>query len=183
MLGTGDRKVTTTRDPLLHAFKHSVATNITIDQHHLRPSNISISNTTQAIEPLPGGPGEWDVPVPFDAKVARLTLRADWQTNDQGGEGGGHWVVTRTAYLDATGFDYAGPVGWQSGAYISCFAKPAASLDLSHRIYTASGPYVALTDAYLAQTGATTRVLRMSFTNYGAAYYTLHAVGEVEILG
>lgn len=175
--------MTTTRDPLLHVLKHAAATNVLPDQHHLRPSSISIANTTQSIEPLPGGPGVWDVAVPFDAKVARLTLRADWQTNDEGGEGGGHWIVTRTAYLEATGLNQSGPATWQSGSYFGFFAHPAASLDLSHKIYTPSGPYIALTDAYLAQTGASTRVLRMTFTNYGAAYYTLHAVGEVQILG
>lgn len=175
--------MTTTRDPLLHVLKHVAATDIGPDQHHIRPSNISISNTTQSITPLPGGPDDWDVAVPFDAMVARLVLRADWQTNDQGGEAGGHWIVTRTAYLDATGFSQGGPSGWQSGGYFGCFAKPAASLDLSHKVYTPSGPYIALTDAYLAQTGPSTRVLRMSWTNYGATYYTLHAVGEVQILG
>ena len=168
---------------MLHVSKHAAATNVSEDQHHLRPSNISISNTTQSIEPAPGGPGIWDVSVPFDANVAVLTLRANWPTNDQGGHGGGTWRVTRTAYLEASGFSHWGPSSWQNGGYFGFFCKPANSIDLSHKVFTASGAYVALRDAYLAQTGPSTRVLRMSWFNYGSSYYTLYAVGEVEILG
>jgi hypothetical protein len=174
--------VTTTRDPLLHVLKHVAATNVLPDQHHLRPLNISIANTTQAITPLPGGPTDVDFSVPFDAKVARLILRSSWQTNDVGGKAGGHWIVTRTAYLDAAGMCIGGPSAWQSGGYFGAFSKPATSIDLSPRVFD-SGGNVALRDAYLAQTGASTRVLRTSWVNYGASYYTIYAVGEIHILG
>jgi len=182
-VGPRDSEMTKTIDPLVHVLKHASATGVSIDQHHIRPSSISISNTSQSIPPLPGGPGEWDVSVPFDAKVAMLILRSNWQTNDFGGKGGGHWIATRTAYLDASGFSHGGPTFWQSGGYFGFNTKPGTSLELSARIFTSSGAYISLTDAYLAQTGPSSRVLRMSFTNYGASYYTLYAVGEVQILG
>jgi len=174
--------MTRAKDHLVHVLKHSAATGIGIDDHHRRPSNLSIANTSLAIEPLPGGPTQWDVAVPFDTKVAILALRSAWQTSDVGGAGGGCWIVTRTAYLDASGYTHGGPSSWQSGGYFGFNAKPGTSLDLSARIFTSSGQYVALTDAYLAQTGPSARVLRMSFTNYGSSYYTLHAVGEVQLL-
>jgi len=171
-----------TRDPLDHPLAHAALTNVTIDQHHIRPSNISVVNTTQSIAPLPGGPDDWDIAIPFDTQVVRLSLRSAWQTDDVGGMGGVHVIAGRTAYLQASSFSQGGPSNWRSGGYFGVFAKPASSLDLSHRIFDSSGK-IALTDVYIAQTGPSTRVLRTSWTNYGASYLTLSAYGEVHIMG
>jgi len=171
------------QSPIRHVFKHSAATNILPEQHHLRPSIIPISNVVQQIEPLPGGPGVWDVAVPFDANIATIDLVSGWQANDVGGQRGGHWTATRTAWLEATGISFGGPTNWRNGSYVGVFSKVANALDISHRIWTTSGQYVALTDAYLYQTGPSTRVCRMVFTNYGGSYYTLTAYGQIGIIG
>lgn len=176
-------EVTVAVSPLRHVFRHAALTGVDVDQHHLRPSNIPISNTALSVEPLPGGPGIWDVSVPFDAHLAILNLASGWIANDVGGKRGGRWMVTRVQYLEATGLSMGGPTAWQSGSYPGIFSKVASSLDLSHRIYTTAGQFVALTDAYLAATGSTTRVLRMTFTNYGAAYHTLTAYGSIVVKG
>ena len=174
--------MTRTSNPLKHPTQHAALTNVTSEQHHMLPENIPVSNTTQSIPPLPGGPGQWDIPIPFETTMAKLALRSPWQTDDKGGKGGVHALVSDVAYLEATSFSQGGPSSWQSGGYFGVFAKPAASLDLSQRIFDSTGK-IALTDAYITTTGPSTKVLRTTWTNYGASYLTLSAIGEVHVEG
>jgi hypothetical protein len=171
------------KSPLRHIFKHSAATNVQPDQHHLCPSTIPIQNTTQSVSPLPGGPGIWDVAVPLNTKYVSLELVSGLQSNDAGGKRGGRWIATRTAWLEATGMSFGGPTNWRSGSYVGAFTKITGGTDVSHRIWTTSGSYIALSDVYLPLTSPTTRVLRMVFTNYGSSNYILTVYGEIEVLG
>ena len=126
----------------------------------------------------------WDVAVPYDATFVQVDLISGWQSNDYGGNRGASYLVNRTAWLDATGMSLGGPTNWRTGSYVGFFSKVASNLEISHRIWTTSGQYVSLIDLYLATTGPTTRVLRMVFQNYGAAYYPLNIPGgSIGVLG
>lgn len=169
--------------PIRHVFKHAALTNVQSDQHHLPPEGIPIQNTTQSVPPLPGGPGYWQISVPFDTNYAGVSLVSGWQSNDVGGKRGGRWLVTRNQWQDATGMSWGGSTAWRNSCYVGMFSRVAGSLEVSHRIWTLSGLYISLTDAVITQTGPSSRVLQLEFTNYGASSYTLTVYGEIMVMG
>ena len=167
-------------DFLRHPLNHANLTNILTDQHHLEPQNIEVSNTTQSIEPLPGGPGQWDIPVPFDTNVLTFSFRSNHTVGLGGAKGGVTGIANRSS-LDAATVSHAGSIAVTS--YNAIYAKKAAAQNLSHKIFSAAGDHISLSDAYLTLTGPSTRVFRTVWTNYGASYYTLNVWGEVHIIG
>lgn len=169
-------------DPLIHPTEHAALTNVGVDDHHDRPENIEVSNTTLVVPPLPGDPGEWDISVPLDAQVVKFSFRSNRTIAEGSAKAGVHGVATRSS-LEATTFSLGGPTSAAITAYNACYSKKAAALNLSHKIFSAAGDYIALTDAYLTLVDASTRVLRTRWTNYGASNYTLNCWGEVQVIG
>lgn len=170
-------------DLLSHPMSHEPFINVGIDDHHDQPEIIEAVNTSLSVSPLPGGPGVWDIPVPLNAQVVAFSFKAAKATGPGGnGNAGVAGVATRSS-IEASALSFADwsqhPI-WQLPAF---YSKPAASLNLSHKVFTASGEFISLTDIYLTLTGPSTRVLRTEWTNYGFAYYTLNAWGEIAVIG
>ena len=169
-----------TRSHLEHPTLHAALTNVLTDQHHRQPSNLSVLNNTLTVYPLPGGPNDWDIPVPLDTVAAIVSLRSAHLTEQAGGMAGVIVVATRSS-LDASSFSLGGHGILVSGAYNAIYTKAAAALNLSHKVWSTGGADIALTEAYLTLTGPTTRVLRLTWTNYSAGLRTLDARGEVTL--
>jgi hypothetical protein len=169
-------------DWLEHPTLHSVLSNVLPDQHHLRPSALSISNTALVVQPLPGGPGVWDISVPTDVVAAVLSLRSANLAELSGGMSGCIVVATRSS-LDASSISLGGHGTISSAAYNAIYTKVAAALNLSHKIFDSAGADISLTDAYLTLTAPSTRVLRLQWTNYSAGLRTLDVRGEVALYG
>jgi len=165
-------------DYLEHPTLHSALSNVTADQHHAQPSVMSVSNTTLTVYPLPGGPNDWDISVPYDTIAAVVALRSAHLTEQSGGMAGVLVVVTRSS-LEASSFSLGGHGILVSAAYNAIYSKAAAALNLSHKVFSSGGADLALTEAYLTATGPSTRVLRLTWTNYSAGLRTLDARGEV----
>lgn len=170
------------RDPLRHAAEHDALTNVGADQHHDQPENIEVSNTTQTIDPLPGGPGVWDISVPLDARVAKFSFRSNHTVAEGGAKAGVHGIATRSS-LETTTFSLGGHGTMTTTAYNACYSKKAAAMNLSHKVFSSGGDDIVLTDAYLYLVSASVRVLRTTWTNYGGSVYTLNCWGEVQIIG
>jgi hypothetical protein len=169
-------------DPLGHPIDHDALTNVGPDDHHDRPENIEIANTTLSVPPLPGDPKAWDISVPFDAQVVKFSLRSNRTIAEGSAKAGVHGIATRSS-LEATTFSLGGETSAAISAYNAAYSKKAAALNLSHKIFSSSGSNIALTDAYLTLIDASTRVLRLVWTNYGASSYTLNCWGEVQVIG
>jgi hypothetical protein len=166
-----------------HPGEHAALTGVGVDQHHGRPSNAEVSNTTLTVDPLPGGPGVWDIPVPLDARVVKFSLRSGHTCSEGGGKAGVHGVATRSQ-LEATTFSLGGHGTIATSAYNACYSKRASAMNLSHKVFSAADTEsLALTEAYLTLTGPTTRVLRLVWTNYGTTVDTLNCWGEVQVVG
>lgn len=163
---------------LQHPVLHSALTNIGTEDHHDRPSPLSISNTSLVVYPLPGGPNDWDISVPLSTIGAIVSLRSAHLTEQSGGMAGVIVVVTRSS-LEASSFSLGGHGILVSGAYNAIYSKAAAALNLSHKVFSSGGADIALTEAYLTLTGPSTRVLRLTWTNYSAGLRTLDARGEL----
>lgn len=163
---------------LEHPIVHSALTNVLPDQHHLRPSNLSVSNTSLLVYPLPAGPYDWDISVPYDTIAAVLTLRSANQTEQAGGQAGVVVIATRSS-LDASSISLGGHGNLGSTAYNAIYSKASAALNLSHKVFSTTGGDISLTDCYLNATGPSTRVLRTSWTNYSFGLRTLDVRGEV----
>jgi len=162
---------------------HSALENVGIDQHHIRPSNIEVSNTSLSVSPLPGGPGVWDIAVPFDAVAVMFNLRSLHSTDQGGGKAGVTGVAGRSS-LDAATVSLGGHGTLASTSYNAAYSKAGGALYLSHKVFDASGNLVlALRDAYLTLTGPSTRVLRTEWTNFGSGYETLNCWGEFMVFG
>lgn len=169
-------------DELRHAIDHSVYANIGIDDHHIKPSNIEIANTTLTVYPLPAGPYDLDISVPEDTKAVLFQLRSNRTIELANAKAGVVGIATRSS-LQATTASMGGDVSITTTAYAAIYSKVASALNLSHKIFSSAGDDIALTDAYLTLTGPSTRVLRLSWTNYGASIKTLNCWGEAGILG
>lgn len=163
-----------------HPTLHTALTNVTHSQHHLRPSNLTILNNTLVVYPLPGGPNDWNISVPFDTIAAVISLRSVHRTELSGGMAGAIVVVTRSM-LEASSFSLGGHGTLTSAAYNAIYSKASSALNLSHKVFASTGMDIALTEAYLTLTGPTTRILRLTWTNYSAGLRTLDARGEVEL--
>lgn len=166
------------QDYLEHPVIHSALTGVGAADHHSRPAPLSISNTTLVVPPLPGGPSNWDISVPEDVVAAVVSLRSAHLTEQAGGMAGVVAVATRSS-LDASSISLGGHGILSSAAYNAIYTKAAAALNLSHKVFSAAGDLIALTEAYLTLTGPSTRVLRLTWTNYGFSNQTLDARGEV----
>jgi len=166
----------------MHPLLHADLENIGVDQHHDQPENIEVSNTTLSVAPLPGDPGEWDITVPFEANVVMFSLRGIKTVAEGGAKSGVIGIATRSQ-LEASTVSVGGHGSITSGAYNAHYSKKAAAQNLSHKVFDSAGNYISLTNAYLYATGASTRVLRLVWTNYGASYKTLNCWGEVQVLG
>jgi hypothetical protein len=169
-------------DELRHAIDHSVYSNIGVDDHHIKPSNIEVANTTLSVSPLPGGPNAWDISVPFDTKAVLFQFRSNRTIELAGAKAGLVGIATRSS-LQATTASIGGDVLITTTAYAAIYSKVASALNLSHKVFSSAGDSISLTDAYLTLTGPSTRVLRLYWTNYSASFKTLNCWGELGLLG
>jgi len=169
-------------DFLRHAKDHGIYVNVGVDDHHLRPSNIEDSNTSLVVYPLPGGPGVWDISVPFDAKAAIFSFRSNHDSEMSGAKSGVVGVATRSQ-LEASTMSIGGHGTLSTSAYAATYSKKSAAIDLSHLIFSSAGDAICLTDAWLYQTAPSTRVLRTQWTNYSGSLATLNVWAEIGILG
>lgn len=165
-----------------HALDHA-AYPTTVDQHHIKPSSIQIANTTLVVAPLPGGPGVWDIAVPYAAQAVLFNLRSRRVVADGSGMAGVTGVAsrisTRTSTASLGGHSSLGGYG----SYNCIYSKAGGSLQLSHKVFSSGGADIALTDAWLEATGPATRVLRTWWTNYSAGNLTLNCWGQIGVLG
>lgn len=166
---------------LEHPTVHSVLTNVGPDNHHRQPTALSAVNTTQVIPPLPGGPGVWDIAIPFDTLAVIFSLRSPHLGEAAGGMSGVTGIATRNS-LDAATASLGGEGNLTSTSYSAMYAKAAAALNLSHKIFDSAGADISLTDIYLIATGPSTRVLRTQWTNYSAGNRTLSCYAELGLL-
>lgn len=170
-------------DFLRHPKAHTALVDVGIDDHHDQPEVIEESNTVLSVEPLPGGPGVWDIAVPLEASVVLFAFRAAKATGPASvGHAGCAGCATRNSY-EAASVSIADWSQFPIHQVQAFYAKRASALNLSHKVFTSSGQYVSLSDAYLTLTGPSTRVFRTLWTNYGASYYTLTAYGLVGVVG
>lgn len=168
-------------DPLMMPTAHGALSNVTPDQHHRKPTAISVSNTTQSVAPLPGGPGVWDIAVPYDTQVVSFSFRSIHVTEQAGATAGVTGIATRNMF-DTSTVSVGGHGVLSSKSYNAVYTKAASAMNLSHKVFSSLGSDIALTNAYLTTTGPTTRVFRTEWTNYGYGNRTLHAYGEVGLL-
>lgn len=171
-----------TESHIAHLLDHSGLANVTAEQHHIKPSNIEISNTALVVPPLPGGPSDWDISVPYDALVVLFQLRSNHTIELSNAKAGVVGIATRSS-LQASTFSVGGHGTITSTAYAAFYSKVASALNLSHKVFDSAGADIALTEAYLTATGPSTRVLRLTWTNYSAGNRTLNVWGELGILG
>lgn len=169
-------------DPLGQPTLHAALTAVGADDHHLRPDVVTASNTTQSIDPLPGGPGVWDIPVDLDAVVVLFSLRSPHVTEQAGGMAGVTGIATRSS-LDAASASLGGSGTLSSTSYNAIYTKASGALNLSHKVFASTGADISLTEAHLVLTSATTRVLRLVWTNYSFGKRTLNARAEIGVLG
>lgn len=166
-----------------HPKDHAGLSNVDDGQHHDTPENIEASNTSLQVYPLPAGPYDWDIPVPLNARVVAFALRSNWTCAEGSGKAGVNGIATRSS-LEAATVSMGGHGTIGISAYNAIYSKKAAALNLSHKVFDASGNNtVCLTDAYLVLTSPTTRVLRLTWTNYGASIETLHCYAEIQVKG
>ena len=167
-------------EALRHPTAHTSLTNVTVDQHHDQPENIAVSNTSQLIDPLPGGPGIWDIAVPLNANVVTFNFRSIKIVEEGGAKAGVTGIANRNILQPAT-FSHDGVQAEEHrGAF---YAKTGGALNLSHKVFSSLGDDIALSDMYMLLTSSTTRVLRTYWTNYGVAQRTLSVTGQVQVIG
>lgn len=169
------------RDFIEHPLVHSAFAGIGVDQHHLRPANQQVSNTTLSIDPLPGGPGVWDITVPFDAQVVVFSLRSAHNCAEAGGMSGLIGIADRNS-LHTTCADFGEHGTFGTTSYNAIYSKLSGAMNLSDKYFSSASDAIVLTDAYLIATGPVTRVLRTVWTNYGALVRTLAVWGQIGVL-
>lgn len=168
-------------DTLRHPTLHSALSNVTADQHHLTPGNIQTSNTTLSVAPLPFGPGQWDVSIPYDAQAIVFSLRSNRTIELANAKSGVTGIATRSS-LEAATAGLGGHGLIVTTAYAHTYAKAGGALYLSAKIFDSTGSDIALTDAYLTATGPSARVFRTTWTNFAAGYRTLNVWAELLVL-
>lgn len=170
------------QDFLRHPLIHSAFTNVGVDDHHDRPENIEVGNTSLVCSPAPGGPNDWDVSVPLEASVILFHFRGVVTTAEGGGKCGVIGVATRSS-LEASTVSFGGHASIASGSYNAIYSKKAAAMNLSDKVFSSVGNNIALQEAYLTLTGPSTRVFRTTWQNYGFAYSILNVWGEIGVIG
>jgi len=169
-------------DPRQHPAVHAALTNVGISQHHMRPALVETSNTALLVPPLPGGPGIWDIAVPYDTLVVSFHFRSNRGVAEGGGKAGVYGLATRNQF-HTTALSHGGDSTTAMTARNAWYSKVAAALNLSHKVFSLAGDALALTEAWLYATGPATRVLRTYWTNYSAALATLNCRAEIVVLG
>ena len=164
------------------AREHAALINVGVDDHHDQPEAIEAINTTLSVSPLPGGPGVWDIPMPYEASVVLFSFRSAKTIGTGSAKAGVTGIATRSS-TQASAVSLGGWVTWPQTSLTAFYTKPSSALNLSHKIFTASGNFISLSDIALVATGPATRVLRTYWTNYGSSFYTLSAHGEVTVIG
>jgi hypothetical protein len=167
---------------LEHPLIHSIYSGIGIDNHHDQPENIEAENTSLSVQPLPGGPGIWDIVVPLNANIVLFTFRSQHLVQDTGAMAGVTGIATRTLQ-HASSVDIGGATAMVDANKAVFYCKPGGALNLSDKIFSSAGTFITLTDAYLYLLNPTTRVLRTYWTNYGASILTLDARGQISVIG
>jgi hypothetical protein len=170
------------QDALAHPRIHAALTNVGVSQHHLRPQNVEVLNITQAMYPVPFGPNVWDIAMPFDAQVVVFSLRS-LHTTELGGAKSGVYGIANRSPIQASTVSIGGEGSIGSTSYNAIYSKVSGALNLSHKVFGATGANVSLTNTYLELTGPTTRVLRTWWENYSAGLDTLKCWGDVGVLG
>lgn len=161
---------------------HPALTNILPDQHHRQPVAVEFSNTSLVVPPLPGGPATLDIIIPDDAQAVHFNLRSPRAIDLGGARAGVTGIATTLQFLEASTISLGGFSSVAITAYNACYTKVAGALNLSHKIFAASGANtVSLTDAYIRTVGPN-RVLSLDFTNYGGGNETLNIWGELQVL-
>lgn len=161
---------------------HSALTNVGIDQHHERPSVIETSNTSLVVAPLPGGPGVWDIAMPFNAEVVMVALRSPRTVAEGSGKAGVVGIASRNI-LETSCVSIGGYGGISQSAEAAVYTKRASAQNLSHKVFDGTlGGNVSLTSMWLNLTGPSTRVLRTFWTNYSASNKTLKCWAEIAVL-
>jgi hypothetical protein len=168
-------------DLLRHPTVHAALTNVQPDQHHDPPSTLEVSNTTLVVQPLPGGPGQWDISVPETTQAAIFSLRSNRTIELSSGKSGITGIATRSSLAAATA-GLGGHATISTTAYAHTYAKAGGALYLSAKIFDSAGANIALADCYLTLTGPSTRVLRTTWTNFSAGLRTLNVWGEIILL-
>lgn len=161
---------------------HSALGNVSADQHHERPSVVETSNTSLVVAPLPGGPGQWDIAIPYAAEVVMFALRSNRTVAEGGGKSGVIGIATRNI-LETSCVSIGGYGSIAQTAEAAVYTKKASALNLSHKIFdTPAHGYISLTDAWLQATGPSSRVLRTYWTNYSASNLTLQCWAEIGVI-
>jgi len=165
---------------LEHPTVHAALTNVLHGQHHSRPDGLSFSDNSLTVYPQPFGPNALDITVPYETKAAVVSLRSPHVTEMAGGVAGAVLIVTRLS-TEATGMSLGGHGVLATGSYNAIYSKAASAINLTHKVFSSAGGHISLTDILLYATGASTRVLRMWWTNYDPAIKTLDVIGEAAL--
>lgn len=157
---------------------HTDATNVGVDDHHLRPRNVEVSNTTQSIPPLPGGPGRWDIPLPSATRTAKFLLRGPITTQPGGPAKVGVWGNCSEQFLETSTVSFGYQIG--SSNYGAVYSQAAGALYLSHKMFSTVKGEIALSSARIVTVGVT-KYLRLEFTNFAAGFRTLMCWAEIQV--
>lgn len=168
------------RDPLMLIPEHEDLINVGLDDHHDQPENIETSNTTQVIQPLPGGPGVWLINLTDETTVVMYTFRSNWTTWLGTAKAGVIGIAT-TNQLRSTTMTWGGHGTKNTTSYNMVYSKAAAALNLSDKIFSSTGEHISLTDCYIVP--GTPAQLRTEWTNYSAALRTLNVWAEIAVIG
>jgi hypothetical protein len=119
--------------------------------------------------------------MPYDAQAVMFSLQGGTPIAEGNARPGVIGVASRDSDGAST-VSVGGPTSTAITAYCAAYSRPGGAANLSHKIFTTSGWYVSLTNAYLVAIGPSTRVLRLEFTNYGGSNYTLWCKGEIQVM-
>ena len=162
---------------------HAALINVGVGDHHDQPSHIVVSNNSLSVSPLPGGPGVWDIAVPYNARAVKFSFRGPHVVVTSDVRAGCHGVASRNQ-LETSTVSMGGWTTMSATNKVAFYSKKAATMNLSHKVFTVAGQHISLTDAWLYETvPGVTRVFRTQWTNYGYSYYTLDVLGNVAVVG
>lgn len=167
-------------EEVLRPKEHDALTNVQNDDHHEPPTNLEVSNTTQVVAPLPGGPGQWDIALPHEVQSVMFSFRSANTTAEGGGKAGVIGVANQNS-LHTTTASLGGHGSITITAYNAIYSKRAAALNLSHKVFDSAGADISLTAAYIIEVTGTW-YLRTEWTNYSAGNRTLNVYGEIQLL-
>lgn len=163
--------------PVTDGLSHNAMT-VGVNDHHSRPTTISINNTTQSLPP--GTTYDLDLTLPdANYKRAKIILMGAWSPP------GPSWrecceLVVTTDSAEAISISIR-DAGSFKKSYAATYSKQNGDANLSHKIFdNATGSYsqryIALKDAWI--TGTT---LRLRFQNYYGGSATLWVKGQAEV--